>query len=527
MKDLLRYGLILLALTATALSCTKEPAPAGTGAAVLTASTVHYRATVGEAPDTRATVSIGKKYLFEEGDRLFVTGGSDLYGVLELVSGAGAESATFEGDLTCLNEFVPEASTSLSATLVSTRDAIHTLDGGRITGTAYPANGYAADFAEAVSRYGNFTATARFDEYAFTLYQQSTFLIFSFKFSESEVPASTTVTMEMYNDNGATPVRTMSAATTGNGNVSQLNLVTAFPGGSTALNDASVTLTWGDGPEDRRVFDDIADAALLSNRYYNITRSTLNFDGFRIRATQANTTLTFPSYYSSDLEYSEDGGISWASCSVGTVVLANAGDEICLQGSRAQYNAQGPIFLANKLCYIAGNVMSLLSDKQNLVADAFNGAFMKATNQNNPYIDIDPDDPLELPATTLAARCYKNMFRGCTALTVGPDLPAEDLATECYHGMFRGCSSLSSLRCYINARIGPGDQQSDFDRAALKSNLDKWMTGISATGVLYCHPDMLTYWQNVKGSNSSPWYASEYTFASIPANWTASVWTQD
>lgn len=525
MKDLIRYSLMLLALAATALSCTKEPAPGG--AEPLTPTTVHYRATVAEAPETRATADISKRYLFEDGDRLYVTAGSDLYGVLELVEGAGETTATFEGDLTCLNEFVPDGATSLSATLVSTRDAIHTVTDGRVTGTAYPANEYAADFAEAVSRYGNFTATARYDDYAFTLYQQSTFLIFSFKFSAAEVPASTPVTVEMFNDNDATPVRSLNAIATAGGNFSRINLVTAFPGGSTTLNGASVSLSWGDGPEDHKDFDDIADATLLINRYYTISRSTLSFEGFRIRATQANTTLTFPSYYSSDLEYSEDGGVTWSSCSVGSVVLANAGDEICLQGSRAQYNAQGPIFLADKLCYIAGNVMSLLADKDNLVADAFNGAFMKATNQNNPYINIDPDDPLVLPATTLAARCYKNMFRGCTGLTTGPDLPAEDLVTECYHGMFRGCSNLHSLKCYINARIGDGETKNDFDRAALKSNLDKWMTSISSTGVFYCHPDMLTYWQNVKDSNSSPWYANEYQFASIPANWSAAVWSRD
>jgi len=49
----------------------------------------------------------------------------------------------------------------------------------------------------------------------------------------------------------------------------------------------------------------------------------------------------------------------------------------------------------------------------------------------------------ELPATTLAERCYFNMFNDCTALTSAPELPATKLATRCYYNMFANCSALT------------------------------------------------------------------------------------
>jgi hypothetical protein len=49
----------------------------------------------------------------------------------------------------------------------------------------------------------------------------------------------------------------------------------------------------------------------------------------------------------------------------------------------------------------------------------------------------------ELPATTLASHCYYRMFDGCTNLTVAPKLPATTLASNCYEGMFLECTNLS------------------------------------------------------------------------------------
>ena len=49
-----------------------------------------------------------------------------------------------------------------------------------------------------------------------------------------------------------------------------------------------------------------------------------------------------------------------------------------------------------------------------------------------------------LPATTLGESCYKRMFRGCSNLLTAPELPATTLAEQCYHTMFYGCASLTT-----------------------------------------------------------------------------------
>ena len=50
----------------------------------------------------------------------------------------------------------------------------------------------------------------------------------------------------------------------------------------------------------------------------------------------------------------------------------------------------------------------------------------------------------KLPATTLARFCYYSMFSGCTALETAPELPAEALTSCCYGYMFDGCTSLET-----------------------------------------------------------------------------------
>ena len=179
------------------------------------------------------------------------------------------------------------------------------------------------------------------------------------------------------------------------------------------------------------------------------------FDGFRIRATAANTTVTFDANYAGDIQYSFDGGETWQD---GTTpyTLVNVDDEICVKGNRTNYTnyagadydtpSSHPLFStsSNKKVYIAGDIMSLLDDANTLEANAFHGTFSKGTT-NLTYIDIDPADPLYLPVTTLASGCYKQMFRQCTSLTHAPTFTVNAAAFMCCYNMFRGCSSLSDI----------------------------------------------------------------------------------
>ena len=56
----------------------------------------------------------------------------------------------------------------------------------------------------------------------------------------------------------------------------------------------------------------------------------------------------------------------------------------------------------------------------------------------------------ELPATTLVEGCYQGMFTSCMKLTTAPTLPAKTLATYSYRYMFSGCLKLNSVTSYAN-----------------------------------------------------------------------------
>ena len=75
----------------------------------------------------------------------------------------------------------------------------------------------------------------------------------------------------------------------------------------------------------------------------------------------------------------------------------------------------------------------------------------------------------DLPATTLADYCYYKMFSGCTSLTKAPDLPAKTLAKGCYSYMFKNCSSLNYIKMLAT------DISAD-------SCLSSWVLGVSETG---------------------------------------------
>ena len=131
------------------------------------------------------------------------------------------------------------------------------------------------------------------------------------------------------------------------------------------------------------------------------------------------------------------------------VTLANVGDEVQFKGDNDSYysDATKPKsasrFLCPNACKVYGNIMSLIDSDD----------FEHATTLTEPYalsalfagsmIQIDPENPLLLPATKLSPYCYFMMFTGCMNLQYAPELPATTLAKQCYFCMFAGCSALT------------------------------------------------------------------------------------
>ena len=91
---------------------------------------------------------------------------------------------------------------------------------------------------------------------------------------------------------------------------------------------------------------------------------------------------------------------------------------------------------ANKKLYLRG--------KNNTTFYTTNGAQLVISANAGCYGNINTLLDYENPPTTLADKCYKKMFYGCTSLTTAPELPATTLASSCYASMFSGCTSLTT-----------------------------------------------------------------------------------
>ena len=516
--SILKYPALLLAAFALVLSCEREPVDEP---APISTRTLHYSASVSEGVATRATLNGSTQYVFESGDQLYVenTGANagDLYGILTLVSGAGERTAVFEGDLTCDNEFYPDSSTPLTATLIGANDEIHTVSNGKLISTAYDNSLVADSFEEAVEKFSDFTCNSTFGATHFTLSQNTSFLIFNIKLKPSEAPAGTPVTLTI--SNGSTPVwsTTVNAATYNT--ITRTYFVAGIEGGETTLSSAKLSLSWTNNQTPySKEFDDLVGGTLAANHYYTIVRSTLTFDGFRIRAQEDGTEVYF--YYTDgSVEYSTDYGETWnvPPTQANGGIHLDADEEACFRGTRADCNLAGnyQLFTTNgKLCYIAGDITSLLADPTTLAANAFRGAFSKKSTNDSKidndkpndaitvtagdrvdWVDIDPTDPLILPAIT-ATNCYMDMFMGCTSLTWAPALPATTLADKCYCRMFHSCSGLTSISTFPSSAVTMGGSSTcrrycyQMYQSAGITELTGSLFGGTMTLAPYCFEDM-------------------------------------
>lgn len=422
-------------------------------------TTVHLRATVSGDLKTKATLDDDERhYLFERDDLLYVVNknsGRELYGFLYLISGAGATTAVFEGDLMYFNPSTsepeePDSDFALSATLVSGAQrssgfftTVSGNDGKIATGPIY-GNAVAASFKEAVQKYSyftDFTGNATYGNPSFSLSQQSAFVIFQFSFDDDLGSGDLSFTM----NNGGSAVRTMTVTPDA---YKRAGFVAAFPNG-TALSSANVTVTGGGLGGGTGVQRDLRNATLQSNKYYNVNQCYVDLTYFTIQAGAAATDITFNYKTSHGVQYSTDGS-TWTAVGNDPVPVA-AGSSIKVRGTGSKYKDSGTLFTSTADCDIYGDIMSLFytdntysTKKTALAANALQGAFMGLTN-----IDIPPGRPLLLSATTLSNNCYQQMFSGCTGLTYAPEFRNENgqsastIPNYACQEMFLGCTSLT------------------------------------------------------------------------------------
>ena len=166
-----------------------------------------------------------------------------------------------------------------------------------------------------------------------------------------------------------------------------------------------------------------------------------------------------------------------------------------------------------------GDIRTLLDYKTYKTVDTSNARFCYLFI----YCKVLTSAP-QLPATTLASKCYSYMFSSCTSLESAPALPAKTLADSCYQSMFFGCSSLTSApklsaielarACYCKmfyccenllsvTMLAPSDQISKATNCCLNWLLD---AGTSATS------------RTLKVMDADAYTALENT-AYLPDNW--------
>lgn len=438
--------MLLWMVLSLVVACNKEivaPAP------VPEVQTVHYRASIRTDVDTRATLGEGMVYKYASGDRVYLESeDGTLYGFLDMedAGDVGKHEASFAGILTYVGTLPRDPDPPVNLVLVSGTDDLHTVTDGKVDAVSagsYGLDTWAPSLEDAVSRLSHFTGSGHMMDGSFTLQQQSSFLRCSVNMTTGQAPVGRVITARLLN--GSVPLREVSVAVTQAG---KLPFVFAFLGGGVSLENAELVLEWKDANNvDQSKDFTVADQTLAANTYYTISRYTYSYDGFCITAISNDTTIKF-NY--DGIQYSVDYGDTWIPYSAQFTL--NAGEAAWIKGNRTNYKNAGtdqyespsdkPIFEADKKCYISGNIMSLLADKDNLSESAFHGAFSKGSGTPVKYIDIYPDNPLIFPDNTLAPKCYMHMFRNCTSLTRAPQFRVEGTAFRCCYNMFRQCSNL-------------------------------------------------------------------------------------
>ena len=510
---------IYLAALAALISCSREmndiPEPA--------TKLIPYRAEV-TGDDTKASLNGSTKYIFESGDRLYVshTEGSDvkMHGFLTMISGAGSTKAVFEGNLVCDDDFSPADDTPVDVVLVGPNDLMHeAVTGGYLnTVAAYPDDVYASSLADAVEHYSNFTCSGLYGDGAFVLSQQSSFLQFSIKIKKTLAPDGSTFTARIYNNSGVDLLRSATVTAADNTTTTtKVEFVAVFPGGSTSLTGASVELVEVSSGNTLKEWN-INDATLACNNYYNISRAYKTYDGFRIIARTAGTITRkgTPSF-----QYSTDYGETWQNYSTGIPVVA--GDEVCFRSTTSNWEDKG--INCSGQFDVAGDIASLL-----LGASFPDGSIPSGFKFINFFKDcttlIDASE-LVFSIKTLQINAYKSFFDGCTNLVAGPEeLPATTLAATCYRNMFKDCPSLTRapiIRKATNRNGTTGWYQQMFlncsslqeivfldDYNYNSTNFTDWVSGVNASGIFYKSSTMTTFGSPGPSSTPTGWTVVDY-----------------
>lgn len=87
----------------------------------------------------------------------------------------------------------------------------------------------------------------------------------------------------------------------------------------------------------------------------------------------------------------------------------------------------------------------------------------------------------KLPATKLAPYCYKNLFENCQSLTSAPTLPATTMVEGCYQGMFNSCKKLTTAPTLPAKKLATYSYRYMFSSCSKLNSVTSYANDISAT----------------------------------------------
>ncbi len=200
-----------------------------------------------------------------------------------------------------------------------------------------------------------------------------------------------------------------------------------------------------------------SDVSFTNNEYYAITVKMTeyapNTTPLTFQAMADDVTVKLHKFQTAQpsLKYRKNDG-DWTTLTFvdtynSTSISLNTGDKLSFRGDNTTLTENQNGYCKFELsgnCYVYGNIMSLLDKDDFPTNKTLSAGFTFYELFLNAPIYNHPSKTLVLPATTLTASCYSDMFAGCTHLTTAPALPAATLAASCYKNMFRGCTGLTT-----------------------------------------------------------------------------------
>ena len=481
MKKVLFISAILMM---SLVSCSKEDRytpeqePEPEPVVEIKARQIRYSAIVKEGgASTRAGLD-GSKYVFREGDKLYVTGrNGEVHGVLTLQEPYNTSSGKFDGTLE-IEGSDPSADLQLTATLVSAGDKIHIIDDEFVTGVEYPTseNALASTMEEAVNWFSDFTGEGTYGNQKFTLYQHSAFIAFNLTFEDATGIKNSEASINVEVIPNAFSSSRRSGTVTKASSSDNVSFVAAFEGGIYLLAYDNLVVSWAGGSGTvTKEFSFTKSTTLDANKKSNFSRTVADADcsdWFTIEAIEDGTVVKLKkpegdsATADGKIEFKREGDTDWTSFefqpTVQPIATLTAGEKLYMRGTYTCYqqkqNPNTPVLQFTKPCYAYGDMMYMLGTKDgsgnfvakgtDIPAEGFNRFFFNNDNLKSK----NGRDKAEVKKLTigsyggyLAQSACKQMFDGCDSLTIAPLLYSENIVSGSethYSGMFQNCSKL-------------------------------------------------------------------------------------